>query len=542
MKYIQAIKAYCSFVAPTNFKEAHLVLLWCFMTFLYANYLDHYTVAMLYQWNITFLYKPYILIRWLPCLHYIISPLYPLVGMIADVWTGRYCVIVVSIYCCFTGWVITVVSYFIMKVQVASAVFLIMGLLFQFVGVAGFHSNILAFLIDQVIGASGDELTSLTYWYCLSYALATAAMNVMACVTSDDNWNQTSIMCILISGTSVTITMSSYYLFKDILDTHPRISNPIKLIFKVLNYARKTKYPENRSALTYYQDEAPSRVDLGKDKYGGPFTEEQVEDVKTVLRFLPLLVSIIGLVVSIQAISYVSYLTGTNDTAQLQAKHIMYCLLDNKGIFNITVLLFTLTFKMIILPCFNKYIPSMLKRIQIGLGICLLSVLMYLAIDVAASLKGTDNSCWLNTTQHHNATAGIHYHWVLLPEIFSGVGFSLGLSAIIELTIAQSPGHMRGLMCGIWYGVLGIGLIFCHLFYVPFGSIDFSFLPASLSCTFFCNVNKLVWVLLILLLFKCLAGSYKLRVREDVADIYNIVSETYTRYFNQQSNEDCTID
>uniref|UniRef100_A0A1X7VPM4 Uncharacterized protein n=1 Tax=Amphimedon queenslandica TaxID=400682 RepID=A0A1X7VPM4_AMPQE len=39
-------------------------------------------------------------------------------------------------------------------------------------------------------------------------------------------------------------------------------------------------------ALTYWEEEAPSRLDLGKDKYGGPFTEEEVEDVKTVFRLL----------------------------------------------------------------------------------------------------------------------------------------------------------------------------------------------------------------------------------------------------------------
>uniref|UniRef100_A0A1X7V432 Uncharacterized protein n=1 Tax=Amphimedon queenslandica TaxID=400682 RepID=A0A1X7V432_AMPQE len=53
----------------------------------------------------------------------------------------------------------------------------------------------------------------------------------------------------------------------------------------------KHKYPENRSALTYWEEEAPSRLDLGKEKYGGPFTEEEVEDVKTVFRMLPLFIN-----------------------------------------------------------------------------------------------------------------------------------------------------------------------------------------------------------------------------------------------------------
>ena len=43
-------------------------------------------------------------------------------------------------------------------------------------------------------------------------------------------------------------------------------------------------------AFIYCKDELPSRIDFGKSKYGGPFTTEQVEDVKTFLRFIPLII------------------------------------------------------------------------------------------------------------------------------------------------------------------------------------------------------------------------------------------------------------
>ena len=230
-----------------------------------------------------------------------------------------------------------------------------------------------------------------------------------------DNWSLLGGICLTVSGVSIVVLMSSYYLFRHKLDTTPHITNPIKLIFKVLNYARKTKYPENRSALTYYLDEAPSRLDIGKEKYGGPFEEEQVEDVKTVLRFLPLLLCIIG-GAQIEYVHYVAYLAGTDENLDHGAKHKLYleCFIDNKGLFHCSMFIFLLVLKLIIQPCscFNKYLPSMLKRIQTSFGISLLSILMYLAIDLAVSLKGTDNSCWLNTTlhnDHHNAT-GIDYH------------------------------------------------------------------------------------------------------------------------------------
>ena len=68
-----------------------------------------------------------------------------------------------------------------------------------------------------------------------------------------------------------------------------QISNPIKQLIQVLNYARKHTVPERHSALTYWEEDYPSRIDLGKFKNGGPFTVEEVEDAKTVLRLITLL-------------------------------------------------------------------------------------------------------------------------------------------------------------------------------------------------------------------------------------------------------------
>ena len=40
--------------------------------------------------------------------------------------------------------------------------------------------------------------------------------------------------------------------------------HPLKLIYNVLKYAWKHKCPENRSAFTYWEDDIPSRIDLGE--------------------------------------------------------------------------------------------------------------------------------------------------------------------------------------------------------------------------------------------------------------------------------------
>ena len=59
----------------------------------------------------------------------------------------------------------------------------------------------------------------------------------------------------------------------------PSRVNPYKLVYKVTNFAWQHKVPVKRSAFTYSEDDIPS-VNIAKDKYGGPYTTEQVEDVK----------------------------------------------------------------------------------------------------------------------------------------------------------------------------------------------------------------------------------------------------------------------
>ena len=81
----------------------------------------------------------------------------------------------------------------------------------------------------------------------------------------------------------------------------PVTVNPVSLILKVLKYAAKHKYPVQRSAFTYCENERPTRLDYGKSKYGGPFTTEQVEDVKTFGRVLVVIV-----VIGISAVTFMA--------------------------------------------------------------------------------------------------------------------------------------------------------------------------------------------------------------------------------------------
>ena len=80
------------------------------------------------------------------------------------------------------------------------------------------------------------------------------------------------------------VALSSLFIIgKKWLIIEPKSPQSLRNIYRVLKFAAKHKAPLNRSALTYWEEDIPSRLDLGKSRYGGPFTTEQVEDVSAVL-------------------------------------------------------------------------------------------------------------------------------------------------------------------------------------------------------------------------------------------------------------------
>uniref|UniRef100_A0A1X7VGP5 Major facilitator superfamily (MFS) profile domain-containing protein n=1 Tax=Amphimedon queenslandica TaxID=400682 RepID=A0A1X7VGP5_AMPQE len=263
-------------------------------------------------------------------------------------------------------------------------------------------------------------------------------------------------------------------------------------LIRVLCYARKHKYPENRSALTYWEEEAPSRLDLGKDKYGGPFTEEEVEDVKTFFRMLPLFTPMLGF-------GFVLVLPSSDCSNMTLVNCVMLIYTDA---FHITVLLLFFIYQFIIRGCFHKYIPSMLTRMGAGIlfGLC----------------------CCISQLLVQQLTS---YELLLITEqVLLGISLFLIYPTSLEFTVAQSPEHMRGMMVGFCYTSLGIGSLLALVL------LDF----LSKRHYVYYLPTKCCILLLILIVFVILAKRYKYRVRENEVNIVKIVDEHYQRYMEQK--------
>ena len=149
-------------------------------------------------------------------------------------------------------------------------------------GFGGYQANIAQFGLDQLQNASTTDITVFITWYVWTYSFNGALFNFSnVCLKSEY-----FIFVQLTVCASVTIVIVSLQFLENLLIKEPTTQNPIVLICKVIKYAIKHKHPQFRSAFTYCEDELPSRIDFSKRRYGGPFTTEQVEDVKMFLRSL----------------------------------------------------------------------------------------------------------------------------------------------------------------------------------------------------------------------------------------------------------------
>ena len=180
------------------------------------------------------------------CMLYFI---FALVGLIADVWTGCYKMIVTGIFLCFFAFIIT--AYW--PNNPLFYVIYVFGYLCAAIGYTGFRANIVQFNIDQLVGASADQLSAIIYWHSINVPVVYIIFELGRC-----SFHFFLLLLFIMSGVSVSVVLITHSFFKHWLETTPLIINPIKLIAKVLNYARKNNYPRNCSALTYWEDDYPS--------------------------------------------------------------------------------------------------------------------------------------------------------------------------------------------------------------------------------------------------------------------------------------------
>ena len=137
----------------------------------------------------------------------------------------------------------------------------------------------------------------------------------------------------------------------------------------------------------YWEGDYPSRVDQGKEKYGGPFTEEEEEDLKTILRLLPLLPCM-------TPFGLMSLGGNTSNHYKLTSSLYIHCIASNTYLFYSLMVAIAFPFyRVIVFPCFYSYTPTMLKRIDTGLFLIILGQCGYVALELVGHDMKHDTVC-----------------------------------------------------------------------------------------------------------------------------------------------------
>ena len=384
-------------------------------------------------------------------------------------------------------------------------------------GNASFLAAILPFITDQVIGATADELSALIYWYVWADNFGFGLSFTIGSLTIFPYINVIGVATAGIFAICIAAIIVSDCLCQQWLDKTHKATNPIKLIIQVLNYTRKHSYPERCSAFTFLDEEQPTRIDFGKDKFGGPFTEEEVEDVKTVLRLLPLLICL-------SFATGIAHMSPTSLLIDLEYTDIVL----NDGIkFWLIPLLFIPIHQFLLNPCFHKYFPSMLNCISAGLLLYLVGYTMLIVQNIWGVIISNDTHRYLSCIEIPPRAAMwpdyyIPWYWKLGPYLIYDTGRTIFYVVFLKFLIAQIPEKMKG---------LGIGLM---LAFSSLIKLIISEWERKIVFTVCYDVPTVVLFVVLFVTVDVLSKRYKLRERSKEINIHAIAEEHYERYLDQE--------
>ena len=173
--------------------------------------------------------------------------------------------------------------------------------------------------------------------------------------------------------------------------SEPGHQNPYKSLYSILKFAKSHKHPLGRSTFTYSDACIPSRIDFTKERFGGPFTTEQVENVKTFFRIILVLFAVgPAFALEVPSSYFIYPLFGLHFHENVYASEKRYCtsefiwdLVVDPVSWKIAPLLLLFPFYIwIIFSLLRKKVLKLFIRLGIGIFICLSGVVCLLIADV----------------------------------------------------------------------------------------------------------------------------------------------------------------
>jgi peptide/histidine transporter 3/4 len=161
-------------------------------------------------------------------------------------------------------------------------------------GLAGFQANFIQLGLDQLFEAPSQYLSLFIHYatWAFNFGSLHFILNLyMVMHVSNERKFALVIIQVFIPLLLTVSLLISCWKRRWFL-SEPGYQNPYKVVYGVFKFAKSHKHPLRRSAFTHCDNYIPSRLDFAKERFGGPFTTEQVEDVKTFIRILLVLFAV----------------------------------------------------------------------------------------------------------------------------------------------------------------------------------------------------------------------------------------------------------
>ena len=452
--------------------------------------------------------------------------LYPVWGYFGDVlWRKRNVMIVGTLLSNLSTALMVVCIYYLTNAHYGDE----LSYLFQLMHVIGlgmYDANYIQYGLEQVTSGGSDEYSNLIYWLqWMGYLLPTSAVLVLSYVSLSDQAYAAFFLTFITFFTALLLPLLCAC--RRNLENEPDARfNAFKHLWKVMCFARKHKYPVRRSAFTY--NEMPSRLDLAKERYGGPFSSQEVEDVKSFWQILLVLLVLSPTYFmdwsSELAGKYLTFCNQSFNLSDLDAES-RFVFTSSRTFTSLVVLIAVPIYKLNLCsvfscPCFNKV---MLKKMSLVYLFLIASYISQTLIDIEIDLKANNMTC-AAAVSSEDFMKPFSPLIFLIPQFLNGLSLFFGIT-VFEFIVAQAPQTMRGILIGLWMGMFSFTLVqnsirFNLVVHNQLKAYCITFVATLTCCT---------------LLYVVVAARYRYRQRNERSDVNQryIIEEHFERYLDQ---------
>ena len=494
----------------------------------------------------------------------IVAMFYPLIGFLADVSCGRFRVVIfcyslvlfasLVLYICVVSYLIRAEYYHLWRVHPAISAVGCTVILASLIGLGGYQANFIQFGFDQLLSAPSENLALFVHWAMWAYNLGSTIVATIWPSFACSGINTTTRIVIaslpffLIAFFVLLLVISCWK--RHWFSTELRQQNPCRMILRILNFARKYKYALRRSAYTYSDDDRPSRLDFAKQKFGGPFTTEQVEDTKAFFKVLTVLLALGPIFTMDVPSSYMGFMLFGLHTGSVHYISVgpiggfvnctSWVLLRSGSLKYIAGTLVFPVYMWVTFSCLRKRIPRMFVRLLAGIIVYMLGNLCLIITDLIGHMNfkqtSTDASlCMLDFDEVSSPTLQMHWTAMLIPSILLGVGPLIVMTTALEFISAQSPHFMKGLIVGLFFAIVGLFQLISAVALIPFSvesiwsTVAMRRNPPITNCGFGYLLFTFTAALIGLVLFAVVAKKYTYRERDDKPYDQSQVEEIFSR-------------